>query len=127
MGTTPVFVAAPKTWQQSMTTANANRDGTGTLVDVVSAGSNGSRVDSIHVEAQATTTPGMVRLYLFDGTTNRLFDEIPVSAVVPSGTVKAFQADISYPDGLVLPSGWKLRAAPHNSETFNIFARGGDF
>ncbi len=127
MGTTPVFIAAPKTWLGQVTAANTNRDGTGTLVDIVTAGASGSRIDQIDVAALGTVTAGVVRLYLNDGTNTRLFKEVLVSAVTPSTSVEAFRAALSFAEGLVLPTGWKLKASTHNAESFNVFARGGDF
>lgn len=127
MGTSPVFIATPKQWQAALSAANTNRDGTGTLVDVIpTPGSSGSRVDRVRVQSIVTTTAGVIRLYLYDGTNNYLLREILVTAVTPSTSLEAWSADVDL-DGLILPSGWKLRASTHNAEAFRIFARGGDF
>lgn len=126
MASTPVYVGSPKTWQAALSAANTNRDGTGTLVDVVSAGSSGSRLDKARVVASGTTTAGIVRLYLFDGTNSYLFKEITVYAVTPSASIPVFEQDCDL-DGLVLPTNtWKLRASTHNAESFKIFVKGGD-
>src|SRR5262249_27101643 len=61
MAATPAFVGTPRTWLGQVSAANTNRDGTGTLVDIVSAGALGSRLDQIEVVAIATTTAGVVR------------------------------------------------------------------
>jgi hypothetical protein len=126
MGTTPVFIAVPKTWLGQVTAANTNRDGTGTLVDIVTAGASGSRIDQIDISGLGTTTAGVVRLLLNDGSNTRLFKEVLVSAITPSTSVEAFRASLVFAEGLVLPTGWKLKASTHNAESFNIFARGGD-
>lgn len=121
------YVAA----QAVVSAANTNRDGTGTIVNVVTAGRAGGRIERLRVQATATTTAGFVRLYrtLADGTTHRLIDEIPVSAVTPSATVAAFFADRSsgaFP--LILGPGESLRASTHNAESFNVIVlEGGDF
>jgi hypothetical protein len=110
-----------------VSTANTNRDGTGTIVTIFTAGSSGSRVDDIVVTATGTTTAGMVRLFLNDGTNTRLWAEIPVTAVTPSGTVQAFTSSLLN-QALILPNGWSLRAATNNAETFNVIVdRAGDF
>jgi hypothetical protein len=127
MGTTPVFIATPKTWLGQVSAANTNRDGSGTVVDIVTAGANGSRIDNIEITAAGTVTAGVVRLYLNDGTNTRLFKEAMVTATTPSTSVEVFRAALCLAEGLVLPSGWKLKASTHNAETFNVFARGGDF
>jgi hypothetical protein len=129
MASAPVFIGTPKTWIAALATANTNRDGTtGTYVTVVSAGAApGSRIDTIRIIQSGTTTAGMVRLFLSDGTNTRLFKEVPIAAVVPSVSVEAVPYDLSFPDGLTLSNGWSLKASTHNSETFNVIARGGDF
>lgn len=121
------YAATPRAALGQVSTANTNRDGTGTLATIFTAGSTGSRVDDIVIVATGTTTAGMVRLFLHDGTNARLWQEVPVSAVTPSGTVAAWTQTLSNL-ALVLPSGWSLRASTHNAETFNILVdRAGDF
>ena len=135
MALNPQYVGTPRTAAAVISTANANRDGTGTIATVFTAGASGSRIDTIVLEARATTTAGMIRLFVHDGTTAWLYDEIPVVAVTPSGTVPAWNATVGanaqlsalkYP--LILASGWSLRAATQNAETFNVMVtNGGDF
>ena len=108
-------------------TANANRDGTGALVDIVTGGSNGTRIDDISILANGNTTNGMIRLYLSDGTNSGLWKEINVFANTPSGTNPVWShylTDLA----IVLKNGWKLRASTVNAETFYItVTRAGDF
>jgi hypothetical protein len=134
MATAPQYVGTPKTWSAAMSTANTNRDGTGTLATIATAGASGSRIDEVTIKATGTTTAGMARLYLHDGTSARLFDEVPVQAVTPAATIPTWEAVLGnnapvnsgkWP--LFLPTGWSLRAAPNNAETFNVHASGGDF
>lgn len=121
------YAATPRAALGQVSTANTNRDGTGTLATIFTAGSTGSRVDDIVIVATGTTTAGMVRLFLHDGTNARLWQEVSVSAVTPSGTVPAWTAALLN-QALVLPSGWSLRASTHNAETFNVCVdRAGDF
>lgn len=121
------YAATPKTAVAQLSAANTNRDGTGTIVTVLTAGTSGSRVDDIVITATGTTTAGMVRLFLHDGTNARLFREVPVTAITPSGTVQAFTASLTNL-ALVLASGWSLRASTHNAEAFNVtVTRAADF
>ena len=134
MATSPNFSATPKCGSVAISTANTNRDGTGTLGTIFTAGASGSRIDSIVIQASVTTTAGMIRLFIYDGTTARLYDEVPVFAVTPAASVPAFGAALGnnaplssskYP--LMLPTGYSLRASTHNAENFNVHAVGGDF
>lgn len=128
MATTPAFAATPRAAIAQVTTANTNRDGSGTPVALFTPGANGSKIEEIVVEAIATTTAGMVRIFLSPdgGTTYRLIDEFAVTAITPSGTVSPFRASRKYAN-LVVPVGYKVAATTHNTETFNVFALGGDF
>src|ERR1051326_122814 len=58
----------------TISTANSNLDGTGTLgtVFTASAGNKGALISSVIIKAQVSTTPGMVRLFIYDGTNTRL-------------------------------------------------------
>lgn len=129
--TTPVFSIVPHIGMVRISTSNTNRDGTGTIGDVLTGGTNGTRIDRVSIEATGTTTAGMVRLYVYDGVSaTRLLKEISVTALTPSATVQAFTSTISSPDQtplLVLPVGYVLRASTHNAESFDVVALGGDF
>jgi len=128
--TSPIFTLVPVLTTAQVTAANTNRDGTGTIVDIVTGATNGTRIEIITIEATGTTTAGMVRLYVHDGSNTRLWQEVAVTSATPSATVKAFTAELTRFDGrplLVLPNTWKLRASTHNAETFNVIAQGGDF
>lgn len=127
MANTPLFVATPKSPQAVVTTANANRDGTGTIVDLMTAGANGSRIDDISIKANGTTTAGMIRLYKHDGSSYRLIREIPVSAIVPSASVASFEFQLT-DLALTFQSTHKIAASTHNGESFHVSVnRGGDF
>lgn len=131
MATSPAYASAPKLWMGQVSAANTNRDGTGTIVTLGTAPAAGSRLDSVIVQAVGTTTSGMVRLYVHDGANARLFLELPVVGVTPSGTqpawaVQANANTMSQLFPLVLPSGYSLRASTHNAETFNVIGCAGD-
>ena len=122
----PYLYGTPKTAIGQATVANTGLDGSGTLADVLTAGANGSIVVGVVVEAIATTTAGMVRLFHYDGTNNRLIAEVLVTAITPSGTVKAFTEAWAPPFPLVIPTTGKLKATTHTGDDFNIIASYGD-
>jgi hypothetical protein len=129
MASQPIFFATPKNGAGDLSAANTNRDGTGTLVDIISGGTSGTKVERVIVQAKATTTAGFVRLFLNNGTTSRLIREVPVTAATPSASVAAFRSEVDFSNPsqiLVVPNGWKLQAAPHNAETFAVTAIGAD-
>jgi len=123
----PRFVEGRRVWLGQVTTANANYDGTGAVVTVVTAGTAGSLLEMIRLEATVTTTAGFVRLFIHDGSTYRFYKEIAVTAATPSGTVAAFSAEYIPTQPLVLQSGYSLRASTANSEAINVIVTGGDY
>jgi hypothetical protein len=127
MASNPVFAVTPRVGMAQVSVANTNLDGTtGTYVDVITGASTGTRIAEIVVEASVTTTAGMVRLFLTDGTNTRLFDEVTIAAATPSNTVKATRVSTTY-NNLILPNqNWKIRASTHVGNAINIFALGAD-
>lgn len=130
------FLTTPKLGQALISTANANRDGTGTIGTVFAAGASGSEVWWAKAKARGTTTAGMIRIFLHDGTSYRgLLAEIPVVAVTPSATVSTWEAliPLTVPVGgasvlpVALPVNWSIRAATEKAESFDIIMAGGDF
>ena len=126
MATTPAFAATPRIGVGQVTTADTSRTAPTNVATIFTAGSSGSRIDSVVMEATGTTTAGVLRLWIYDGTNYRLFNETLVTAITPSTTVAVFTSSLSF-NTLLLPNGYSLRATTNNSETFNIFAFGGDF
>ena len=126
MATQPAFATVPRIGFAQVSAANTNRDGTGTVVTVITGVAAGTRIAEVVVEATVTTTAGMVRLYLFDGTNTRLFDEIAIAAATPSASVRTTRVSTVYTN-LILPSAsWQLRASTHNAEAMNVIALGAD-
>lgn len=137
----PIFPKAAAIGMASGGTANISRtfSSASGLVKVIDAGADGTRIDAMQIAATAATAAGIVRLIVSDGTSWKLFDEIPISAITPSATVAAFTKTVAYPSAesaasgiiiraqLVLPSGWSLWFATHNTEALNVIAFGGHY
>jgi hypothetical protein len=129
---TPLFVLTSHIGMVRFSTANSNRDGTGTTGDVITGATFGTRVDRIITKAGSTTTAGMIRLYIYDGSSaTRLWKEVLVTAITPSATVASWESIIFSPDPnvplLVLPNGYILRCSTVNGESFDCIAHGGDY
>jgi hypothetical protein len=131
MASTAQFAATPRLERVVISTANTNRDGTGTIGQVMVGGASGTRVERIRIKANVTTTAGMVRMFTYDGAaspTYELFDETSVAAITPSATVQTFEADIvlGTTQPLFIPSGKALGFSTHNAEEFVITVIGAD-
>jgi hypothetical protein len=126
MADSPAFAVTPRVAAVNVATANTNRDGTGTVATLITGAATGTRIAEVVVQARVTTTAGMVRLFLFDGTTYRFFDEISIAAATVSASVKATRVSTLY-NNLVLPSAsWSLVVSTHNAESMDVTALGAD-
>ena len=129
MASSPAFAATPRVGAASVSTANTNRDGTGTVATVLAAGSSGTRVEEIRVKATGDPADSIVTIFLHDGTNFWLFDEFDLgNPAAASATQEAYVASTTY-ENLVLPSGWSIRAAITAAPTAGaviVFAFGGD-
>jgi hypothetical protein len=111
---------------QTISTANTNLDGTGTLSSAIITGaSNGTLIKSVIIKAQGNTTQGIVRLFVTGGGSTELIAEVEVPAVTQSGTTASFE--IYMPTNFTVTSGYTLKASTQNAETFNVIAEGYDW
>lgn len=143
MSTQPAYASTPIGFGPvNSATANTNRDGTGTINQLaVGKGMAGTRIERVLAKATVTTTAGMIRIfkkgrgltYNADGTiaaygapTWRLIAEIAVSAITVSASVAAWSGEWAPGGGYHLAEGEQLGWAPHNAESFNCEALGGN-
>lgn len=126
MASNPQYPAYVSGGEVAFSTANTNRDGTGTIVDVLTGVAAGTKVFEIVVQATVTTTAGMVRLYYYDGTNTRLFDEVPVAAITVSASTVAFRTSRTYANLVLASNTHKIQASTHNAEAINVQAFAGD-
>ena len=135
MATTAQFTAQPIIDIAQVSTANTNRDGTGTIVTIASGPSTtaaagvGKRINRVTVTATGNVTTGVVRFFLStdNGTTNYLILERLVPTITPSSSIAVYRTDVSELVGLVLVGGGNclLRASTNNAQTFNICVESG--
>lgn len=126
MATAPSFAVTPRIASVNVATANTARDGTGTVATLITGASTGTRIAEIVVQARVTTTAGMVRIFLHDGTTFYFFDEVAIAAATVSASVKGTRVSTLY-NNLILPSAsWSVRVTTHNAESMDVTALGAD-
>jgi len=116
----------------SAATANPNLDGTtGTYVTVYTAGSSatykGSSIGTITCKATVNNTPGMIRLFINNGSTNYLFHEVVVPSITKTATDNAFEYTIVFENNFDLKAGYIIKASVERAENFNIMVEGKDW
>lgn len=114
MASAPVFVGTVICKQGRLTAANTARDGSGTLVNILTGSTNGTRVDRItFISAQATAAANsamVFRVFISDtgGANFRLFAEQSIAAVTASNTAIGARAQLVFMGGLFLENGQVL-------------------
>lgn len=130
MAATPAFASTPRLAASPVITANTNRDGTGTIVDILTGVAAGTRIERVIITTTSDPADSIVTLFLYDGSYYRIFDEFDLgNPAAASTTVPGFRTEKVYRD-LVLPSSsWKLAAAITVALTAGnmvVFAAGAD-
>ena len=125
----PTWYEQPCTFHATVSAANSARDGTGTIATIASADATGRGIgiDLINITAGATTTAGMIRFFLNDGSAKKLRKEVAVTAVTPSATVPVFSTSYQPATRMNLEPGWSLMASTENAEVFYVAADGGKY
>lgn len=130
MATVPAFASTPRTEYSRNTAACTARDGSDTDVALaISGAAAGTIVERLIFHYEVTTTAGMILLFLSvdGGTTKRILDEIPVSAITVSASVKAFHAEWPAPKGFVLDdANARIYWGTYNAEACVCHAFGAD-
>lgn len=133
MSTSAQYASTPKFGSANLTTADTSLTAPTTVGTIVTAGASGTRIDYIDIQGVATTVAGLINLFVYDGTTYVLWQQVPVQAITSSTTVPAFVANLSSNSNanimpLTLPTGYSLRATTSISQTgVRVTAYGGDF
>ena len=135
MNNIPIFTQTPVCVSGRVSTANSALDGTGTTTTLVTGSTNGTRISYIRIKALVTTTTGMIRFFVNDGTTVNLLVEVPVTVAVPGATVQSFEATLDFEyvtangelSQVILASGDTLVASTEKAELFAITVFGGNY
>lgn len=130
MATRPAFAATPLIGFGAVSTANTNRDGTGTIVDVVTAGASGAKIEQLVLKATGDPADSVVTIFLDTGGGYKLYDEVDLGDPAAASTTVAGARFTKAYDDLVLGAGHKLGAAitvALTSGVINVWAHGGHY
>lgn len=135
--TTPIFTLTPKVGLASVSAANTASDGSGTLVTLFTAGSNGSRIERIRYNnAQATAAASsamVIRFFITDtgGANPLLITEVALVAMTRTTAVSGASGIYTFTNGLVIPSGTIIKVIQSVyagvQDLMHYIAEGGDY
>ena len=114
MATSPQFTSIPNCEGITLSTANS-------IQTIITAGSNGSRLDRVFITATSTTSAGNIRLYV----SGKRIKDVPVKAITATPGVANFMAEVTL--DIVLANGQTLQASSTTSDSFDVVAISGDF
>lgn len=105
-------------------TPNSFLNGSGSITTIISAGSNGTIVNNVIINATGSTSLGMIRLFINDGSSNFLYEEIHVNANDQTEVVQSFNYTYNAP--ILLKNGFSLGVSTEMGDTFSVIANGND-
>lgn len=136
-GTAPIFVKETATGAVRLAAANTNRDGSGTLSTLFTAGADGSVVDRI-VATQSPATAGansgkVLLIFVTDtaGANPMLRGELLINSVTSSAVAIGSTATFTFSDGLPLESGQIVKVCMtiygSAADQLDVIAEGGNY
>lgn len=126
MALEPAFAVTPRIGAVSIATAETSLTAPTAFGTVVTGVAAGTRIAELVVKCAATSAAAIVRVFLYDGTTYYLFDEVVVAAATSSSTGATTRVSTSYAN-LVLPSAsWSVRVTTSIAQTTHVIALGAD-
>ena len=130
-GTSPIFPNAPIVGigtlaSAAVITARNNITGTTGLTQLTATSTNGTRVDSITAKASSVSTATNIFIWIYNGTTSYLFDELDITSVAAANTVDSASVTKSYTT-LTLPSTYQLYISQTVQANATVFAFGGQY
>lgn len=126
MANNPVFAVTPRIGAVSVATADSSYTAPTNVGTLITGVATGTRISEIVVKCAATSNAAIVRIFLYDGSTYWLFDEITVAAATGSATVQQTRVSTIY-NNLILPSAsWSVRVTTSVSQATHVTAFGAD-
>ena len=107
-------------------TARTPITGTTGLVKLTDTSTNGTRIDAITVKATGTSVAGLLDVWIYNGTTSFLFDEIAYAAVTANTTTVSNVATTTYAT-LTLPPTYQIYVSQQVTSNCAVFAFGGQY
>jgi hypothetical protein len=129
--TSPIFPNVPiigiaNVSGQTAVTARTPITGTTGLVKLTDTSTNGTRIDAITVKATGTSVAGLLDIWIYNGTTSFLFDEIAYAAVTANTTTVSNVATTTYAT-LTLPPTYQIYVSQQVTSNCAVFAFGGQY
>lgn len=126
MAASPVFAVTPRIGNVSIATADTSYTAPTNVGTLITGASTGTRINEIVVKNAATSAAAQVRIFLHDGTTYWLFDEVAIAAATASNTVQTSRVSTLYTNIILPNASWSVRVTTSISQATHVTALGAD-
>lgn len=128
MALSPVFTGSPRTGGVTMATSDASYTNPTNFSTLITGASSGTQItDIIAKYTLSTSTVSLIRIFLYDGTTYYLYDEISVAAKdTILGQQPTARARANYTNLILPSSNWSIRVTNSLAQRIHITALGFD-
>lgn len=134
LNTTPIFVGTLRNaYSSTGTSANTLFDGTGTVTTVLTAGVNGSKIETVNIMNLGTNVATVIRFFVNNGSSNNVAanNALVYEATIATNTASQVAASTltQWQANLYLPAGYKLNCTIGTGLTSGLMvdAQGGDY
>lgn len=110
MASAPTFAATPNVGSIALGGFDTSLTAPSTIVTLITGAANGTKVEEIILQGTGTTVAGVCNIFLYDGSTYHLYDQILITAVTSSTIAIAFRQNKQCAN-LIVKNGWTLRAS----------------
>lgn len=126
MALNPSFAATPRIGAVSISTQETSLTAPTNVGILLTGVAAGTRVNEIVVKCAANFAASVIRVFLHDGVSYFLFDEIVLTAVASSNTAASARVSSTY-SNLILPSAsWSVRVSTTIAQATHVTALGAD-
>lgn len=129
MASSPQFINTGVVASVNVASANTALDGTGTITQLVSGASGGTRILEIVAKCAVTSVAAQVGIFIStdSGSTWRLFDQLTIGAATVSTSVASNRVSRSYTNLVLADATQRLGVTTTISQSTNVIALGGNF
>lgn len=130
MATSPVFASTIKVGSGLIpATLDTSLTAPTNVTTIVTGAAAGSKIEEIVFQGVGTTVAGNLNVFLYDGSTYHLYDQVAIPAQTSSTTAVAFRTTRQYATLILASASWSLRVTgtiAGNQSLVKVTATGGD-
>jgi hypothetical protein len=126
MSKEPEFAVVPRIGNVSVATQDTSLTSPTNFGSLITGVATGTRIAEITAKVASGFAASIVRVFLYNGSSYFLYDEIVLAAAASSNTAASQRVTASY-NNLILPSSsWEIRVTTTIAQTIHVTALGAD-